>query len=73
MLQLLPVDSSSIAALGYVPLRRELIVKFRERDVVYAYEGVAEFEFRALLAADSKGRFINLWIKPRHRFRRLSI
>lgn len=72
MPRLLPVDSSSIAAVGYVPLRRELIVQFRERDAVYAYENVTESEFRALLAAASKGRYLNLWIKPRHRFRRLS-
>lgn len=71
MVRLMPVDSSSIAAMAYVPLRRELIVRFRERDALYAYEGVAESEFRALLAADSKGRYLNRWIKPRHRFRRL--
>lgn len=65
------LESSSIAAVAYVAERRELIVRFREQWRTYAYEGVSAAEYGALLAAPSKGRFVNQCIKPNHRFRSL--
>lgn len=65
------VESSSIDAVAYVPERHELIVHFREHRRTYVYENVSAAEYRALLAAPSKGRFVNQRIKPYHHFRSL--
>ncbi len=69
-MRLYPVDSTSIAALAYVPERRELWVRFHGRGQLYAYEDVSASEYQALMQAESKGAFINRHIKPRHPYRR---
>jgi hypothetical protein len=50
-----PVESTSIASIGYDPRRRELEIEFRERGDVYRYSDVAAEEHAELPAAESKG------------------
>ncbi|HEY7770718.1 KTSC domain-containing protein [Longimicrobium sp.] len=64
------LDSSSLASAGYDPGRQVLEVEFLNGGV-YEYDDVPEETYRALLDADSKGRFLNAEIKPHHPSRRL--
>ncbi|HEU4325890.1 MAG TPA: KTSC domain-containing protein [Roseiflexaceae bacterium] len=65
-----PVDSRGLREVGYDPQRRELEVQFRDRKV-YRYSEVPEEVYRALLAADSKGRYFNEQIKERYGYLRV--
>lgn len=65
-----PVDSSSIAEIGYAPQQRQLEVLFRNGGL-YRYFGVPEAVHRALLQAESIGRYMNRHVRTRYRFRRL--
>lgn len=64
-----PVDSSAIAAVGYDAAARELYVRFIDGET-YIYEAVPERVFDDLLEAESKGRFVNLHVKPAYDVRR---
>lgn len=64
----LEVESSSIAAVGYVPGLLE--VEFKHGGV-FEYLGVPPQVCLALLCASSKGRFLNQYIVGRYRCRRL--
>ena len=64
----IPVASSAISAVAYAA--GELFVRYVDGDV-YAYSIVSRPTFDALLAADSKGTFVNTEIKPRYRCRAL--
>jgi KTSC domain len=64
------VRSSSIAAIGYDEDAREVYVQFRHGGV-YAYAGVPREIWDELQRADSKGRFVNLVLKPLCRCRRV--
>jgi KTSC domain len=59
------VDSASIASIGYDPRRRELEVEFRDTGDVYRYFGVSAAEYSDLMAAESKGTYLNQEFKPR--------
>ncbi|MCH1883335.1 KTSC domain-containing protein [Agrococcus sp. ARC_14] len=60
-----PVESSSIEAVGFEPTRNELTVRF-VGGASYIYGMVPRAVFDELLAAASKGRFVNQHIKPRY-------
>jgi KTSC domain len=63
------VHSTSIASIGYQPVRRELEIEFRESGDVYRYFDVPGEEHTAFMAAESKGTYLNQVFKPRgHRF-----
>jgi hypothetical protein len=66
-----PVDSASIAAIGYDRRRRRLFVQFRDSGETYAYLGVPPRLFAALEEAPSKGRFVNAVIKDRYPYERV--
>jgi KTSC domain len=68
---MVPVESSSIELIGYDEDERELYVRFHNRGRTYAYEDVSPEQFDALLAAPSKGRYLNWEIKPFHAYRRV--
>ncbi len=53
-----PVESSSIASVGYDAKRRTLEIEF-VHGVVYQYVDVSAEVHVALLEAESKGRFLN--------------
>ena len=59
------VQSSSVDAVGFDPVRNELTIRFVDGgSYVYGMVPIAVFE--ALLGADSIGRFVNERIKPRY-------
>lgn len=57
------VDSSSIAEAGYDARREIMEVEFRHGGI-YQYLEVPAEVYREFEAAESKGRFVNLRIKP---------
>jgi hypothetical protein len=61
----LPVDSSSIATMGYDPEERILELEFRQTGEVYQYFDVPPEEYRAFLQAESKGTYLNQKFKRR--------
>ena len=64
------VESSSVDAIGYDPGTHRLYIRFVGRRG-YVYYDVDQSVFDALLAADSKGRFVNSEIKGAYSYRRL--
>jgi hypothetical protein len=62
------VMSSNIRSVGYDPENGVLEVKFHNNRV-YQYLDVPAEEFEALMAAESKGRFLNQVIKKSHPYR----
>lgn len=59
----IPVESSSIASVGYLPGERRMEVEF-VTGRLYAYEDVPEPVFRGFLEAESKGRFFSTHVRP---------
>jgi hypothetical protein len=59
-----PVESSSIASVGYDELNHELEIEFRNGRV-YRYLSVPPAAYRLLLSAPSLGEYVNRVIKPR--------
>jgi hypothetical protein len=58
-MQRVPVESSSIASIGYAPQRRVLELEFLQSGEVYQYFDVPAEEYAAFLDADSKGTYLN--------------
>jgi hypothetical protein len=58
-----PVDSSSVAEAGYDGERRVMEVLFRSGGL-YRYLDVPAAIWAGFEAAESKGRFVNLRVKP---------
>lgn len=65
-----PVDSSSIASIGYCKLRNALQLEFVHGGI-YEYLDVPEEEHQALMSAPSKGQRVNSAIKSRFLFSRV--
>lgn len=65
-----PVDSSSLASVAYDDQLSMLELQFRNGGR-YQYFAVPHRIFEELLAAPSKGTFVNEHIKPRFPFRRV--
>ncbi len=70
MVEMVPVASSNVKAVGYDPEERELHVHFHSGGR-YVYEGVSHEAHRALLAAPSVGSHLHQHIKGRHQHRKL--
>lgn len=58
-----PVESSSLASVGYEVETRTLEVEFRNGGV-YRYLGVPASVHGELMDAESRGAFLNIRIKP---------
>jgi KTSC domain len=72
-MQRVPVESSSIASIGYAPQQRVLELEFRQSGEVYQYFGVPAHDYAEFLAVDSTGTYLNQQFKPRgYRYQRLS-
>ena len=69
-MQMTPVKSSNISAIGYDPATKELHVKFKSGET-YAYGNVDEKAHAALMAAPSIGGHLSKTIKPNHPARKL--
>lgn len=61
-IQMFPVESSNIAALGFDHHEKTLIAEFKSGDL-YLYDAVPQETFGAVLAAESKGKAFNDLIK----------
>jgi hypothetical protein len=59
------VNSTSIASIGYDRKKRVLEIEFRLSGDLYRYFDVPEEEHAALMAAESKGTYLNQVLKPR--------
>jgi hypothetical protein len=57
-----PIESTSLASVGYDPSQKVLEVEFHGGRV-YRYFGVPRRRYQELLEADSAGRFLNTRIK----------
>lgn len=60
-----PVESSCIASLGYAEATRTLGVEFKS-GAVHHYSGVPWEIYESLMAATSKGAYLNRFIKGRY-------
>jgi hypothetical protein len=65
------VESSAVRAVRFDATTAELDVRFEEGHE-YRYSRVPRSKFRALLAADSIGAFVNCEIKPSHPCREIT-
>jgi KTSC domain len=66
-----PVDSTSLASVGYDAGRQTLEIEFRS-GALYRYLAVPAAVHRALMSAESKGRYFSQHIRDRYRFQRLT-
>jgi hypothetical protein len=64
------VTSSNIASVGYDEPSLTLEVTFKSGET-YAYSRVPAAEHTALMAAESHGKYLNAYIKPRYAATRL--
>ena len=72
-MQRFPVDSDSIASIGYAPEERVLEIEFRLGGYVYQYFDVPAEEYTAFVRAESKGAYLNQEFKPRgYRYKQFS-
>lgn len=69
-LDLQPVDSTSVARIGYDRSAMEIYVEFHT-GALYGYRRAPDFVFEAFARAGSKGAFLNRVIKPRFTARKL--
>jgi KTSC domain len=62
-MQRTPIDSKAITSLGYDPATQLLEVEFKNGGI-YRYENVTPEQHRALVAADSPGKYLRAHIIP---------
>lgn len=67
--EMTPVESSNIAAVGFDP-SYGIFVQFKNNET-YRYPNEDYATYQALLAAESKGQFFNQTIKPKPVFQKL--
>ncbi len=65
------LDSETISAIRYDPRRERLDIRFTN-ERVYRYDDVPDFVYRALLRADSKGRYFNEIVRDGYEYEELS-
>ena len=70
-MELVSVESSNVDAIGYDAERKVLIVRFKGNGSIYEYEEVSSDKHSRLMAADSKGGFLNREIKGSHSYRKV--
>jgi hypothetical protein len=67
-----PVESGSIAAVGYDAEAQGLFLTYRENQETYVYLDVPPEVVAELVLAESKGQFVNREIKGHYAFEKLS-
>jgi hypothetical protein len=65
------VVSSELRSVGHDEENLVLEVEFHSGDI-YRYFGVPRDLYLNLIAAESKGRFFNKWIRDRHYYQRVT-
>lgn len=64
-----PVESTTLRAIGYDSIRRELELEFRDNGDIYRYLDVPPQEHQEFMAAPSKGTYLNRVFKlKKHRY-----
>ena len=71
MLELIPVDSSSLLGIGYNEDQRVLYVQYADGEV-YEYFKVPKNDYLELLTAKSIGWSVNKRIKPYYNFQKIN-
>ncbi|ONN64810.1 KTSC domain-containing protein [Herbaspirillum sp. VT-16-41] len=61
-----PVRSTAIAAVGYDPATRDLAIRFTSQTKIYIYVGVPISVYTAFMNAASKGQYFDAFIKDRY-------
>lgn len=69
-IQRTPVESTSLASIGYDRATKLLEIEFRS-GAVYRYLAVPEAVHRAFMTADSKGRYFAQHVRGRYDFQRV--
>jgi hypothetical protein len=69
-MELVPVISSDIKAVGYDKVSTTLVVVFHTSGT-YQYFGVPEHLYLAFMDAESKGKFLNQYIKYNYRYQKI--
>jgi hypothetical protein len=64
MVDMVPVVSSNVESIGYDDAAGCLYIKFRTTPETYMYQNVPRPVFEELMAADSKGSYVNRNITP---------
>jgi hypothetical protein len=67
----IPLESSTLASVLYLPTQRELELEFRSGEI-YRYLDVPSQTYKELLAAPSKGFYFNSNIRKQFAFHQLS-
>jgi hypothetical protein len=67
----IPLESSILASVLYLPTQRELELEFRSGEI-YRYLDVPSQTYNELLAAPSKGSYFNSNIRKQFAFHQLS-
>jgi predicted nuclease of predicted toxin-antitoxin system len=65
------VESSAIYSISYDPKSETLDIEFKSSGETYRYFDVPNDEYQGLLAATSKGAYLNSEIKPKYRTRKI--
>lgn len=69
MMTMIPVKSSTILFVGYDEETRKMRVEFQTS--TYEYEDVEPECFESFLKSDSKGTFLNEYIKDKYNYKRV--
>jgi hypothetical protein len=64
-MNLIPVQSSAISAIGYDSTTGQMYVQFKHGKV-YAFCGVPQHVYEAFLSAGSKGHYYDTYIRDRY-------
>lgn len=67
-MQMIDVESSNVAQIGYDAVSRKLAVKFKGGETIYTHDDVPPEKHAALMASESKGCFYSANIKGQHTF-----
>ena len=70
MIEMHYVDSSNVEAIGHDAAAQELHVRFLSGGT-YIYHGVPEDVYHELMAAPSKGSYLNRMIKPNYDYTKM--
>ncbi len=65
------VESTAISSISYDPKSQTLDIEFKSSGETYRYFNVPNDEYQRLLAATSKGAYLNSAIKPKYRTRKI--
>lgn len=68
-MEMVPVSSSNLIAVGYDQSTQTLVVQFHNG--AYSYDGVSSEVYQGLLNASSKGQYHHAYIKNSYPYRRI--